>query len=216
MHLRAIVVAAALAWPAILSASVVPDDVETFESYADGTAIVYPFVGNDPDFGILSGGQVATPGQNLDGWFQINGSKVYAGNDLLYTTYLGPDKQHCCGFFYLGFYISSPAEVTVEFYTHGGGLEYEDIALAWSTVVSGQSQFLSFGTPADFDPEGHYPGYTEIVEVRMFTADGSLFAIDDFQTAGAAVVPESASWAMMIAGFGLVGASLRRRVRQSA
>jgi len=38
------------------------------------------------------------------------------------------------------------------------------------------------------------------------------FAIGDFYTTVAAgAVPEPAAWAMMIAGFGLVGASLRRR-----
>ena len=31
----------------------------------------------------------------------------------------------------------------------------------------------------------------------------------------AAAIPESATWAMMIAGFGLVGFALRRRVRAS-
>ncbi|WP_416907272.1 MAG: PEPxxWA-CTERM sorting domain-containing protein [Polymorphobacter sp.] len=52
-------------------------------------------------------------------------------------------------------------------------------------------------------------GQNEITQVR-FRGQGNAF---EFDTIGAAVgsVPEPASWAMLIAGFGLVGGAMRRR-----
>ncbi|MBU1375410.1 MAG: PEPxxWA-CTERM sorting domain-containing protein [Alphaproteobacteria bacterium] len=41
---------------------------------------------------------------------------------------------------------------------------------------------------------------------------GSLAVTVTFEPAGVGAVPEPATWAMMILGFGLVGASVRRRV----
>ena len=49
-----------------------------------------------------------------------------------------------------------------------------------------------------YDPSGNNPGYSETWLVRS------------------AVVPEPASWAMMITGFALVGAAMRRRVALNA
>jgi hypothetical protein len=47
------------------------------------------------------------------------------------------------------------------------------------------------------------------VEIQQ-PSNGWMFAVDNIQFNGGAV-PEPASWAMMIAGFGLVGAAMRRR-----
>lgn len=201
--------AAALLSFATAASAVVPDQIETFESYASGTPTVFPFNDNDPDFGNLTGGAVRTPGSDIDASFQLGGERVYAGSNLIYTTYIGQQQYHCCGFFWLGMDITSPTGVTVEFWGHGADLEYGSITLMFSTVVSGQNVFLSFGNPDAPDPDG--PFQSDIVEVRWFTEDGSLFAIDNFQTAGMAAVPEPASWALMIAGFGLAGAALRRK-----
>ena len=43
-----------------------------------------------------------------------------------------------------------------------------------------------------------------------------LVAMDDFLFAEPTPVPEPASWALMISGFGLVGVALRRRARKTA
>lgn len=196
----------ALMWPA---GSALADPLETFESHAPGTAVVHPFY-NDPTLGILSGGAVAAPGSDISNWFQINGAQVYAGTSVTYTTYYGPLPEHCCGYFYLDMLLSSPTGVTVEFWGHGADFDYGSIALMWSTVVTGQSVFLSFGDPWD-GQAGDVPGNSDIVEVRFYTADGSLFALDDFRAMGTPAIPEPASWAMMLAGFGLVGMAARRR-----
>ncbi len=47
-----------------------------------------------------------------------------------------------------------------------------------------------------------------------FGSDSNSFELDNIATKGA--VPEPASWAMMIAGFGLAGATLRQRRRAFA
>jgi hypothetical protein len=45
---------------------------------------------------------------------------------------------------------------------------------------------------------------------------GSDTRVDAFKLASLAAIPEPATWAMMIGGFGLVGAAARRRVRMAA
>jgi hypothetical protein len=56
---------------------------------------------------------------------------------------------------------------------------------------------------------------------RMAAADGPTFLtpfgadyMDGVSVAGVAAVPEPASWAMMITGFALAGAGMRRRLRE--
>ena len=44
----------------------------------------------------------------------------------------------------------------------------------------------------------------------------NVFIVDDLSFASGNAVPEPASWAMMIAGFGLVGAAMRRRTAVTA
>lgn len=51
------------------------------------------------------------------------------------------------------------------------------------------------------------------IEGVRFRTDWIAFEVDDIATSGA--VPEPATWAFMIAGFGMVGSAARRRRRQS-
>ena len=53
------------------------------------------------------------------------------------------------------------------------------------------------------------------VSTQTIAAGGQLFGVAVFgeQTAAVPLVPEPGTWAMMIAGFGIVGASLRRRAK---
>lgn len=72
-------------------------------------------------------------------------------------------------------------------------------------VAAGANDFaLSFMGPGT-DPFSYLP-----LSFSYSTAGGSVWA-GDFQVSPAAPVPEPATWAMMIAGFGLAGAALRRR-----
>lgn len=47
-------------------------------------------------------------------------------------------------------------------------------------------------------------------------ASGNDFAVDDINFSTSTTVPEAATWTMLVAGFGLVGAATRRRVRTVA
>jgi hypothetical protein len=54
-------------------------------------------------------------------------------------------------------------------------------------------------------------GYAGTVDEVRFTGYNGYYIIDDFTFDAAGSVPEPQSWALMIAGFGLVGAAMRRR-----
>ncbi|MFN7177077.1 MAG: PEPxxWA-CTERM sorting domain-containing protein, partial [Thermaurantiacus sp.] len=62
-------------------------------------------------------------------------------------------------------------------------------------IASGASTVLSFTFRNN-------PNYFLLDDVRLTVVDGG---------GGGGVIPEPATWAMLIAGFGLVGGALRRR-----
>ena len=59
-----------------------------------------------------------------------------------------------------------------------------------------------------------FSGWTGISKL-VVTNTVAHFSMDNLTLAAAGAVPEPATWAMMIAGFSLVGASMRRRRRAS-
>ena len=91
-------------------------------------------------------------------------------------------------------------------------------AAAWITSTAGSFGFTpaSLGLRTDGDQN-----VSQYVNFRTTTADERILsvsftnnpAINAFETANfsAGAVPEPAAWAMMIAGFGLVGGALRRQ-----
>nr|WP_254447510.1 PEPxxWA-CTERM sorting domain-containing protein [Sphingomonas sp. ID1715] len=64
----------------------------------------------------------------------------------------------------------------------------------------------------DINPQQHW-GNLWLIGSDWTNADGK---IDGFKLNGLAVVPEPATWAMMIGGFGLVGGAMRRKARRAA
>lgn len=60
-------------------------------------------------------------------------------------------------------------------------------------------------------PSTHNFGATGISRVAFSTS--SAFGVDDFNIGNIAAVPEPATWAMMIAGFGMIGFAMRSRRR---
>lgn len=55
--------------------------------------------------------------------------------------------------------------------------------------------------------------FSAFADNLALTTDGGSYSYD-FQTAAATAVPEPATWAMMISGFGVVGGAMRRRNRK--
>ena len=110
------------------------------------------------------------------------------------------------GFNVIDFSFSSP---TSAFAFNWGAADYE-----WTMeVFSGASTLASYTiNPTYGSNSKEYLGFSgsNITSVRLTASSGDWVFIDNLTSAGGAV-PEPASWAMLIAGFGIVGASMRRR-----
>lgn len=78
-------------------------------------------------------------------------------------------------------------------------LALPDLAGQWQPAASPLSFFLRFGFGA---PES---------QAELLAAPLSVFGVANQQARIESVVPEPASWAMLITGFGLIGTTLRRR-----
>jgi hypothetical protein len=105
----------------------------------------------------------------------------------------------------------------------GSGVGAVNNAISAGGVLNFSSDFLTFATTGD---KGYAFSLTSIMG-PLNAAPGN--ALDSFAAVstgsfqsdiggggGAGGVPEPATWALMIVGFGAVGAALRRRVRQDA
>jgi hypothetical protein len=71
----------------------------------------------------------------------------------------------------------------------------------------------NFGPVALTNGGGYFAYKLQDITSGVFThnAEATFGNITSYQIADAGAVPEPASWAMLIAGFGLVGVKLRRR-----
>lgn len=87
------------------------------------------------------------------------------------------------------------------------------------SLASGAAQFFSKPTPmtpTNFDSfafSGTLANFqsTQFVRYTVVAANGVNPGLSNISFSAAGAVPEPASWAMLIAGFGLVGAAARRR-----
>lgn len=143
------------------------------------------------------------------------------------------------GFF---FYLNAPGTVTIEstgnaaggfdpvlslYDSAGLGIAFnddQDVGIADPKLVESLSagrytvyltQYDNFGPaslglPFNFDDQPNFRGGFIDFFGNQRTGDWAL-SIDGASNAGA--VPETASWVMLIAGFGLVGAAMRRRAQ---
>ena len=102
---------------------------------------------------------------------------------------------------------TSPAQLNFSINMNGIGMTFTA-----GTVASGWQQFYTTWNSGSASA-------ANIALVNQNTAfSGNDFALDDIvldtiQPGGTSVVPEPATWAMMIMGFGAAGAALRRRAR---
>ncbi|OHB29179.1 MAG: hypothetical protein A2790_17165 [Phenylobacterium sp. RIFCSPHIGHO2_01_FULL_69_31] len=72
---------------------------------------------------------------------------------------------------------------------------------------------LTFATNDPAYPKGYYGFQRETNDIARFEVEGYYFGVRDLSTFvdPTAAVPEPATWAMMIMGFGAAGAAMRRR-----
>ena len=168
------------------------------------------------------------------------------GNDTLApdTVYLGtPDDAHAdigrrsVTYDFGSYRIVNGAGLDFNIYEgDNGGAEFDDIfvslsfdGLSWAPVdtsfqaldLAGDEQHDFRSLARGYDIADFYSG----LEFRYLRVEGTPFS---FQTASfdldavgvanftSAAVPEPATWAMLITGFGVVGATVRRRRRLAA
>ena len=99
--------------------------------------------------------------------------------------------------------MSGTAPIRLRDRGYDPSLDVESLVGDISTLGSDINTLLGFGSDAD-------PRFL----TRISFSSSEAFAIDDLAIGLADVmpgVPEPASWAMFIAGFGLTGAAMRRR-----
>ena len=100
-------------------------------------------------------------------------------------------------------------------------------------VPSGPATLIAFGpakvpTPATIAPAPlpMAPNFLGFVSDTAFTTvtffnplgggNNDQFGLDNLTTSGGGAIPEPGTWALMIGGFGLAGAALRRRQAAAA
>lgn len=186
--------ALALAMPALAAIPVYPDqgtentELYTFTAAADGDLVAY-FTGSSGSFtntlGLIVNG--VDVGQST-----LNSQASVAGDSFNFGAVSAGDT--------LIFYIDVNGG---EFRWHSAPALNSDLANhVWSTDYAGGD----FGIPA-----GRFVTFEDL------PADGTDFNYDDlgfvFSNVDAVVapIPEPASWALMVAGFGVIGTAMRRR-----
>ncbi len=147
-------------------------------------------------------GQRAQPAGNTSAYFGVPGTN--AGGDNATIDFTGYLASHAA-FSTLSFYWGS-----IDSYNT---LELIGSGLTGQTVFAGGDIY----NPANGDQSAAATnrrvnftfGAGETLTGLKLTSTGRAFEIDNIAVGGA--VPEPATWAMMVLGFGLVGASVRRR-----
>jgi hypothetical protein len=141
--------------------------------------------------------------------FQFNAPVAFIGAGFNTYSVLGKTKDSDATIKY-GYNYSAPWNCSIG--------ECGDLNLDGKTesylngLFNGTFESLGTGTSGHrgFNPNIFW-GNTWIIGASFVNRDGK---IDGFKLSNLAVVPEPATWMMMIGGFGLVGAALRRRRRE--
>lgn len=109
----------------------------------------------------------------------------------------------------------------LEFELLGGNLRYHYFSANVLTYAApGTLQSLDFDVPFDFvpAPDPRNFGNFSLINIPQFFGSGeAILASGTFQVTRVFVpsVPEPGTWALMVAGFGMVGGAIRRRRRAS-
>lgn len=174
------------------------DDLGSFASVPNGYGGMnfYNFTTMDP---VGSGGQLANSGY---------AAGVVSPKNVIFNSFADPAAFYSPSKFLLkSLYLTAAWRDGLIVYVSGmvNGAEVWNQILAPSSTAP---TFYSFNkSSVDAVVFTSFGG----VQHAGYDGDGAHFAIDDVTFASANGVPEPAAWAMMLAGFGLVGAAMRRR-----
>jgi hypothetical protein len=102
---------------------------------------------------------------------------------------------------------SNPFYVDIVATLVGGGTELLDNV----ELGNGQNKFYVYGDSGELIQSLTFTGWRDTTNITQ----GYIIDIRQVDVDSMAYAPEPASWAMMIAGFGLIGASMRRRKGQA-
>ena len=165
--------------------------------------------------------QTASPGYGSSGPVTLNWDPNSDSNTALRfwnDTYSGRDAAWCgsnaaSGGCLLDLLVSTGSAVTLNSFRLGGYLN-ADRSIAYTVTDLATSLIVASGTPT----VSGTTGFTAAVNATSnggfriaFGPDGYDGGINDIDYAFSAAVPEAATWAMMIAGLGMMGAALRRK-----
>jgi hypothetical protein len=154
-----------------------------------------------------------------------NGSGVLAAGGQ--TGYMWTTGDHVVDFFAgtgLGSATSLSGSVTIQNVLGGGNNQTVDILLngafvgaftAFDSGYSGAYQTLNFSA-SGFSVAGPDYGLEFLLDNTIPGGGGSIAFVDGGRVTLTGGVPEPATWALMIGGFGLAGAALRRRALVAA
>jgi len=123
------------------------------------------------------------------------------------------------GAFRLGAFGESIVGLNGNYRTDGVGAVGPDIARVFTGALDGYVNFIfNQGLAAGTDSYFMFldTSATHYAKTAIFDLTSAESISGQFATFGVAGVPEPATWALMIGGFGLAGASLRRRRAMAA
>ncbi|MBC7519830.1 MAG: PEP-CTERM sorting domain-containing protein [Sandarakinorhabdus sp.] len=120
----------------------------------------------------------------------------------LYNTHNGPYGDRGTGDFSIyGSNFVSGGQLVAPTLILSGTLAAQSVAgptVAQTFAASGTYRYLSFNP-------------TSVASANATCCGANVFGLNELRVVGTATVPEPQSWILLIAGFGLVGAAMRRR-----
>lgn len=154
-----------------------------------------------------------TAGTRIDGALTVSGATIISSSGTLLIDDFGGGNAICA---FDGFGCSAALSLQFDTPVNGFKTNFSGDETAGSRVLfQGETTQLAFTAQAfgDGDPATRTDigvRFRELVNVSFVSNDpgGVAFGSFAFSAAG---VPEPASWAMLIGGFGMAGGALRRR-----